>query len=373
MSDKKDLQSSQSGPDAGSSFVRIGGRRLSDRSQAARSHRHGRSEGTAYFRARRHHEPPADVGSRLPAAGRNVRDGRRRGRPRSVQLVYFRGFDECRASRWVVEPRALTDLMTRIGCRGGHTQIGRVLRHVRNETANASVKALVYVGDAMEEPIDDLCAVGRRAWAVSASRRSCSTKAPIRSRREPFSEDRAAHRAAPTRGFDASAPHSLAGLLRAAAAYASGGRRRAGAARLARNRALASCSPPLRPPIMSRAVLRRRRGRARLVAVASISRARARPRSPERCKIGRRPRWRSAARCSCFCAGASTWPSCSAAPRPGSSAGAAFRFPACGSRTAKHGGLGVPRPLRHDRDGARPRHRRHEWDRSGRPHRGTRR
>src|SRR5689334_13842317 len=71
----------------------------------------------------------------------------------SVQLVYFRGFDECRASRWIVEPRALTDLMTRIGCRGGHTQIGRVLRHVRNETTNAPIKALVYVGDAMEEPV----------------------------------------------------------------------------------------------------------------------------------------------------------------------------------------------------------------------------
>src|SRR3954465_11284418 len=77
----------------------------------------------------------------------------------SVQLVYFRGFNECRASRWVVEPRALTDLMTQIGCRGGQTQIGRVLRHVRNETAATPVKALVYVGDAMEEPIDDLCAV----------------------------------------------------------------------------------------------------------------------------------------------------------------------------------------------------------------------
>src|SRR3712207_6410160 len=48
-----------------------------------------------------------------------------------VQLVYFRGFDECRSSRWVADPRALTSLMTTITCRGGQTQIGRVLRHVR--------------------------------------------------------------------------------------------------------------------------------------------------------------------------------------------------------------------------------------------------
>src|SRR5215207_2306513 len=77
----------------------------------------------------------------------------------AVQLVYFRGFNECRASRWVVDPGALTGLMTRIQCQGGHTQIARVLRHVRTETADKPVKVLVYVGDAMEERIDELCAV----------------------------------------------------------------------------------------------------------------------------------------------------------------------------------------------------------------------
>ena len=29
----------------------------------------------------------------------------------AVQLVYFRGFDECRASRWVFDPRGLADLI----------------------------------------------------------------------------------------------------------------------------------------------------------------------------------------------------------------------------------------------------------------------
>ena len=76
-----------------------------------------------------------------------------------VQLVYFRGFNECRASRWVVDAGALTGLMTQIQCRGGQTQIARVLRHVRGEAAEQPVKVLVYVGDAMEEPIDDLCAL----------------------------------------------------------------------------------------------------------------------------------------------------------------------------------------------------------------------
>ncbi|HSO47411.1 MAG TPA: hypothetical protein VLQ68_05720, partial [Rhizobiaceae bacterium] len=47
----------------------------------------------------------------------------------SVQLVYFRGFGECRASKWVVNARALRDLMTSITCAGGRTQIGKVLKH----------------------------------------------------------------------------------------------------------------------------------------------------------------------------------------------------------------------------------------------------
>lgn len=75
----------------------------------------------------------------------------------SVQLVYFRGFGECRASRFVVNAKALRDLMTGIECRGGQTQIGKVLSHVNKENAKAKVDALVFIGDAMEEDIDLLC------------------------------------------------------------------------------------------------------------------------------------------------------------------------------------------------------------------------
>src|SRR4249919_1721378 len=46
-----------------------------------------------------------------------------------VQLLYFRGSNECRASRWVSDGAGLGDLMARIDCRGGHTQIGKVLSH----------------------------------------------------------------------------------------------------------------------------------------------------------------------------------------------------------------------------------------------------
>src|SRR5712671_6521172 len=75
-----------------------------------------------------------------------------------VQLVYFRGLNECRASRWVSDGAGLGDLMARIDCRGGHTQIRKVLSHARAEHARGKIAALVYVGDAMEEGIDDLAA-----------------------------------------------------------------------------------------------------------------------------------------------------------------------------------------------------------------------
>src|SRR5882724_9485419 len=71
-----------------------------------------------------------------------------------VQLVYYRGLAECRASRWVSDAARLAGLMEQIDCRGGHTQIGRVLAHAR--AANPKVQVLVFVGDAMEEAVDDL-------------------------------------------------------------------------------------------------------------------------------------------------------------------------------------------------------------------------
>src|SRR6266571_3473532 len=74
-----------------------------------------------------------------------------------VQLVYYRGLAECRASRWVSQAERLGDLMSRIDCRGGHSQIGKVLSHARHETERLKVQALVFVGDAMEEKLDDLC------------------------------------------------------------------------------------------------------------------------------------------------------------------------------------------------------------------------
>ena len=73
-----------------------------------------------------------------------------------VQLVYFRGFGECRASKWTPDTAVLARLMSGIRCQGGRTQIGRVLKHLKAEAAAGKVNACIYIGDALEEDIDAL-------------------------------------------------------------------------------------------------------------------------------------------------------------------------------------------------------------------------
>jgi len=79
----------------------------------------------------------------------------------NVQLVYYRGLDECRASRWVTEPEKLANLMTKIRCNAGHTQIGKVLAHTKRETGLLKVAVVVFVGDAFEEDADEIVPLAR--------------------------------------------------------------------------------------------------------------------------------------------------------------------------------------------------------------------
>jgi hypothetical protein len=75
-----------------------------------------------------------------------------------VQLVYYRA-SECRASKWVSSGEHLAQLMNRIEFEAGYTQIGRVLAHGLREAEKAAVQALVFIGDAMEEQIEELAAM----------------------------------------------------------------------------------------------------------------------------------------------------------------------------------------------------------------------
>jgi hypothetical protein len=138
-----------------------------------------------------------------------------------VQLVYFRGFGECRASKWVSEAGELSKLMTGLQCRGGQTQIGKVLTHARRENGRKKVAVMVFVGDALEEPIDDLAAkagelglLGVRVFVFQEGR-------------NPLVEAGFREIARLTGGayarFDTNAAGQLRELLRAAAVFAVGG------------------------------------------------------------------------------------------------------------------------------------------------------
>lgn len=138
-----------------------------------------------------------------------------------IQLVYFRGLSECGSSQWVADSARLAQLMSRIDCRGGHTQIGKVLYHARKENEAQKVQAVVYVGDAMEEKVDDLCAhagdLGLRGVPVFMFQEGSNPVAE-----SAFREVARLSRGAYCR-FDAGAAHELGELLRAVAAYAAGG------------------------------------------------------------------------------------------------------------------------------------------------------
>lgn len=75
----------------------------------------------------------------------------------SIQLCYYRGFKEFSASGWLTNKTDLQNRMLAVHCLGGHTQIGKVLQHAITETRQTKVDAVVFVGDCLEEEVDELC------------------------------------------------------------------------------------------------------------------------------------------------------------------------------------------------------------------------
>ncbi|MEN0000331.1 MAG: VWA domain-containing protein [Pseudomonadota bacterium] len=141
--------------------------------------------------------------------------------PLHMQLVYFRGFGECRASNWASDAQTLAGQMSRITCQAGRTQISKVLSHARKTHAKTPISAVVYIGDAMEENPDTL---GHRAGELGM------LGVPVFVFQE--GHDRTAEMvfreiARLTRGgwfrFDLKAPDVLAELLSSIAVYATGG------------------------------------------------------------------------------------------------------------------------------------------------------
>ena len=122
----------------------------------------------------------------------------------------------------VIDAQALARLMSGIDCRGGNTQIGKVFAHARDEHAKRKLNAVVFVGDAIEESVDGLAEKAGQLGLLNC---------PVfffQEGRDARVEAAFREFARLTKGayarFDASAPQELAALLKAVAAYASGGR-----------------------------------------------------------------------------------------------------------------------------------------------------
>jgi hypothetical protein len=140
-----------------------------------------------------------------------------------VKLVFYRGFHECKASRWLSSAADLHRAMRSVSCLGGETQIERVFDHAIAETRKQRVGALVFVGDAMEENVDRLCRLAGELGLLGV---------PIFLFHEggnPIAASAFRQMAKLSRGaylaFDAASAERLKELLGAVAVYAAGGYR----------------------------------------------------------------------------------------------------------------------------------------------------
>ncbi len=139
-----------------------------------------------------------------------------------IQLCYYRGFGEFEASPWLSNSPELLKRMTSVFCLGGHTQIEKVMRHAIVETKQKKVNALVFVGDCMEEDVDQLCYLAGELGLLGV---------PVflfHEGGDPIAERAFKQIARLTRGaychFDANSAQQLRDLLSAVAVYAVGGR-----------------------------------------------------------------------------------------------------------------------------------------------------
>ena len=137
-----------------------------------------------------------------------------------LQLIYYRGVDECIASRWFSDDLALARLMTTIRCRAGETQIERSLGLARDEHNRQKVSAAIIVSDACRGDSRTAFCRGRAARRCAAIHVQESDDAFITSiYRELARITGGAHCQ-----FNSGSAQRLGELLRAVAAFAVGGR-----------------------------------------------------------------------------------------------------------------------------------------------------
>ncbi|MDA0789991.1 MAG: VWA domain-containing protein [Proteobacteria bacterium] len=140
----------------------------------------------------------------------------------SVQLCYYRGFNEFRALDWCSDTAVLLRQMSAVRCLGGQTQIGRVLKHALRAHHDSSLQAVVFVGDAMEENPDTLCDLAGQLGLqnIPAFMFQEGTLPLVRSTFQQMAQLSGGAWAP----FDLNSAHQLKELLAAVAVFAAGGR-----------------------------------------------------------------------------------------------------------------------------------------------------
>ena len=140
-----------------------------------------------------------------------------------IQLCHYRGYDEFYASPWLGKTDELLQRMTAVRCRGGYTQIEKVLQQAIKQTRQKKVQALVFVGDCVEEDVDRLCHLAGELGVLGV---------PVfifHEGNEPTAQRAFQQMTRLTRGaycsFDANSAAQLRDLLSAVAVYAAGGRK----------------------------------------------------------------------------------------------------------------------------------------------------
>ncbi len=141
----------------------------------------------------------------------------------SVQLAWFRGIGEFRAYPWTAESDDLARQMAAVRCRAGRTQIDRAFAHAAAEHDRHPVAALVYAGDACEEPADPLVARAG-ALGMQGMRLFMFQEGPDPVVAGIFRAIARVSGGAYAR-FGSGSAATLRALLRATAVYAAGGRK----------------------------------------------------------------------------------------------------------------------------------------------------
>jgi hypothetical protein len=141
-----------------------------------------------------------------------------------MMITYFGGLNNVASSAWTSDARELQHFMGRVRCDTGHTKYARALAHVRDEHRRQPINAVILIGDMLEEEPHTLydAAGGLGAPCFCFQEGDDFRHPETLALREAFTEMVRLTRGAYC-AFDPNSVAQLRDLLRAVAAFATGG------------------------------------------------------------------------------------------------------------------------------------------------------